>query len=102
MTVLEGKPWKRQRSSITPFFSGARLNEQESDKKKFKNNSLESLIFNLLYRSKTPILSRASQKVLQDIVEPLIGSGSGIVTNELSKEYSMTAIMAAGFNIGKL
>merc|ERR1712227_639088 len=32
MTVLEGKPWKRQRSSITPFFSGARLNEQTPDR----------------------------------------------------------------------
>ena len=67
-----------------------------------KKKSPVTLISKVLYRSKTPILSRASQKVLQDIVEPLIESGSGIVTNELTKEYSMTAIMAAGFNIGKL
>ena len=44
----------------------------------------------------------SAQKVLDDVVVNLEQSGKGIETKELTKEYAMTAIMAAGFNIGKL
>ena len=42
----------------------------------------------------------SAKKVLDDVVVDLKESGRGIETKQLAREYSMTAIMAAGFNIG--
>jgi len=75
MTVIEGHAWKRQRTTITPFFSGARLMEM------------------------TPILNNAIKKVMKDFIDPAIVAGESLDTKNFAQEYAMTAIMGSGFSI---
>jgi len=75
MTVLEGKRWKRLRSSIVPFFSGSKLSAM------------------------TPILNNSAAKVVADLVEPAAKTGDTVEVQNFSQEYTMSAIMASGFSV---
>jgi len=75
MTTQEGKKWKRQRSTITPFFSASRLTNI------------------------TPIVSKSAEKAITDLVGPLIPTGESIDVSEFCQSFAMSAIMASGFSI---
>ena len=93
MTVLEGKRWKRLRSSIVPFFSGKK--------------SIDKFLFHICYfisgsklSAMTPILNNSAAKVLADLVDPAAKTGDTVEIQEFSQEYTMSAIMASGFSVG--
>ena len=73
----EGRIWKRQRSTIQPFFSGAKL------------------------AAMTPILRSSVGKALRDFVEPSVACGESVNVQDIARDVSMCSIMAAGFSIGK-
>jgi hypothetical protein len=49
----------------------------------------------------TPILINAANKVSDDSISEVAKSGDTLDTRELAREFSMTAIMASGFSIGR-
>ena len=77
MSRTEGRIWKRQRSTIQPFFSGAKL------------------------AAMTPILRSSVAKALKEFVEPSVAYGEAVNVQDIARDVSMCSIMAAGFSIGK-
>ena len=49
----------------------------------------------------TPILNKAAEKVLKDVLELPARTGDTIEVEYFAKEYAMSAIMASGFSIGE-